>query len=494
MPDFVYDLPRLLAIYRTEQALARHNAPALRSLETAGFGPSRYQPLHSNSSRKTLGVLAGSFNPLTRGHMALVEAARRAGADAVLLLLPLRAIDKEAVTRASAVDRALMLTEWAAHQTNVGVAFVNRGLYVEQAVLLTAAFPDSRIMFIVGHDKIAQIFDPRYYEDRDVALRALFAQASFRVAPRAGQDDGALRALLTREENAPFAASVASLAVDANVDALSSTVVRERARVGAPWEALVPSEAAHFIREAQPYSPPMRLSGGEEIDLYGLRQAILHGAATGRLGLYPGNFEQLSRTAIADTEDGRATRRWIAEDLPRRGVDRIDDTVDQPIEALIRTLSDVDRGARLRAAQALGFRYATEAVEPLMRALGDEDHYVGEYAKDALVMIGAPAVSPLIQAIEDKGEHPTRRWRAAQALGSSGDARALEPLVAVLEDQGDDAAVRKIAAFYLGRLGDARALPVLERVRQDSAPAFSGRTVAEAAAHAIQLIERQRKT
>ncbi len=326
MTDFVYDLPRLLAIYRTEQALARHNEPALRSLGTAGIltaslcwqdagGPSGYQPLQSNSSQDTLGVLAGSFNPLTRGHVALAEAARHAGADAVLLLLPLRAVDKEAVTRASAADRALMLTEWASHQTNVGVAFVNRGLYVEQAALLTAAFPSSRIMFIVGHDKIAQIFDPRYYEDRDVALRALFAQASFRVAPRAGQDDGALRALLTREENAPFAASVASLAVDANVDALSSTVVRERARVGAPWEALVPSEAAHFIRETQPYAPPTLLPTGEEIDLYGLRQAILHGAATGRLGLYPGNFEQLSRTAITDTEEGRETRRWIAEDL-----------------------------------------------------------------------------------------------------------------------------------------------------------------------------------
>ncbi len=305
MPDFVYDLPRLLDIYRTEQALARQDEPALRYLTPAPI----------MSPPRTLGVLAGSFNPLTRGHMALVEAARRAGVDAILLLLPLRAVDKEAVTRASAVDRALMLTEWAAHHPGTGVALVNRGLYVEQAALLAALFPDSRIVFIAGHDKIAQIFDPRYYADRDAALRELFARASFRVAPRAGQGDGALRALLARAENTPFAASVAPLAVDADVDALSSTTVRERARADEPWEALVPDDVAHFIQEAAPYSPPTRLSDGEELDPYGLRQAILHGAATGRLGLYPGNFEQVYHGACAGTEEGRETRRWMVEDL-----------------------------------------------------------------------------------------------------------------------------------------------------------------------------------
>ncbi len=305
MPDFVYDLPRLLNIYRAEQALARQDEPALRYLTPAPIMPAPH----------TLGVLSGSFNPLTRGHAALLEAARRADVEAILLLLPLRAVDKEAVTRASAVDRALTLTEWALHHPGTTVALINRGLYVEQAALLADWFPDSRIVFIVGHDKIAQIFDPRYYEDRDGALRELFARASFRVAPRAGQGDGALRALLAQEENAPFAASVAPLAVDADVDALSSTTVRERARPGETWDTLVPPEAAHFIREAEPYAPPTRLSDGEEFDPYGLRLAILHGAATDRLGLDFGNFEHVYHMACADTEAGREMRRWMAEDL-----------------------------------------------------------------------------------------------------------------------------------------------------------------------------------
>ena len=38
---------------------------------------------------------------------------------------------------------------------------------------------------IYGYDKVVQIFDPRYYDDRDAALDRLFALSSLLVAPRA---------------------------------------------------------------------------------------------------------------------------------------------------------------------------------------------------------------------------------------------------------------------------------------------------------------------
>ena len=43
-----------------------------------------------------------------------------------------------------------------------------------------------RLVFLVGFDKIVQIFDPRYYDDREDALRQLFSVASFAVAPAGG--------------------------------------------------------------------------------------------------------------------------------------------------------------------------------------------------------------------------------------------------------------------------------------------------------------------
>jgi len=302
MNDFVHDLPRLLALYHAEQEVARRRTPVLRHLTPLPPAP------------RAIGVLAGSFNPLTRGHTALAEAARRVGLDGMLLLLPLRAVDKELVTRASAIDRALVLTEWARRHVGmgVGVALTNRGLYVEQAALLAARYPASRIVFVVGHDKIVQIFDPRYYTERDAALRALFTRASFRVAPRAGQDDAALRGLLSRDKNRPFAGGVAPLAIDTDVDALSSTVVRERARNGEAWEALVPDEAARFISAAHPYSPPTRLSDGEEIDRYGLRLALISAATAGRLD-EDVDLAELYRAACAGTTEGRRLRNALSE-------------------------------------------------------------------------------------------------------------------------------------------------------------------------------------
>jgi nicotinic acid mononucleotide adenylyltransferase len=297
----LYDLPRLLWLRAVEQQLQRQSEPALHVLRPLTQAPA------------TIAVLPGSFNPLTRGHEALVAAAWREDVDAVLLVLPVRAIDKEGVARAALVDRALVLLQWAARHGGTGVALVNRGLYLEQAALLAAQYPSSAITFLVGYDKVEQIFDPRYYTDRDAALEALFRLATLRVAPRQGRGTDALDALLQREENRRFAAHVTPLRLEADVDALSSTIVREAARAGQPWQALVPVETAVFLREALPYSAPLHLPNGEEIDAYGLRLALIDAAASGRLG--PGaDFAALCHQARAATPEGKRLRAWLARD------------------------------------------------------------------------------------------------------------------------------------------------------------------------------------
>src|SRR5438128_2405342 len=115
--DFVYDLPQLLWLRDAVARLSGQTTPAFHLHAPMGRAPG------------SIAVLSGSFNPLTRGHEALVAAAWREGVDAALLLLPVRAIDKEGVTRAALVDRALVLLQWAARHERVGVALVNRGLY-----------------------------------------------------------------------------------------------------------------------------------------------------------------------------------------------------------------------------------------------------------------------------------------------------------------------------------------------------------------------------
>jgi nicotinamide-nucleotide adenylyltransferase len=343
-PAFLYDLPRLLWLRKVEQQLQRQSEPALHVLRplspgtphppapspSRGEGEQRTSPLprtgrgaEKEASTSAFGggegafnsiaVLSGSFNPLTRGHEALITTARREGTDAVLIVQPVRAIDKEGVARAALVDRALVLLQWAARHEGVGLALVNRGLYLEQAALLAAPYPSSALTFLVGYDKVEQIFDARYYADRDAALEALFRLATLRVAPRQGRGHDALDALLQRQENRRFAAHVTPLLLEADVDALSSTSVREAARAGDPWETLVPVETAVFLRETLPYSAPVHLPDGEEIDAYGLRLALIEAAATGRLST-GADFAALCRDARAATPEGQRLRAWLAQD------------------------------------------------------------------------------------------------------------------------------------------------------------------------------------
>ena len=68
---------------------------------------------------------------------------------------------------------------------------------------------------------------------------------------------------------------------------------------------------------------------------------------------------------------------------------------------------------------------------------------------DKCIEIGAPAVKPLLVALQDK--EASVRWAAAGALGQIGDAGAVSSLVAALEDA--DAEVRGAAVQALTRIG-----------------------------------------
>jgi len=88
------------------------------------------------------------------------------------------------------------------------------------------------------------------------------------------------------------------------------------------------------------------------------------------------------------------------------------------------------------------------AVELLIKALEDDGFFVRTNARDALIMIGEPAVEPLIQAMHDEDDDV--REAAAVVLGEIGDARAIEPLTQALEDE--DYGVRRAAKEALEKI------------------------------------------
>jgi nicotinamide-nucleotide adenylyltransferase len=226
-------------------------------------------------------VFPGSFNPPTLAHLALLKQAwqfaRAHGPMQIFAALSTHITDKERVQRPILLDRIILLeTVLRKHVRHTGILLFNRGLYVEQAEAVYRAFPEvSKLYFLVGFDKIVQIFDPRYYEDRDVALTELFELADFLVAPRGEAGPEELRMLLDRPENRNYAKHVYMLPLSATYRDISSTRIRQ---VLSAHEQEIPSEVRRFIRETHVYEPPLELQDGTKIDQYGERMRAIESA------------------------------------------------------------------------------------------------------------------------------------------------------------------------------------------------------------------------
>jgi nicotinamide-nucleotide adenylyltransferase len=231
-------------------------------------------------------VFPAAFNPPTIAHLALLRQAQEfarsqtsgdTAQDAeqeprVYAAVSKQIIDKEGVQRPLLLDRLFLLREVIArHLAGVGIMLFNRGLYVEQAEAVRRCFPAvTRLTFLVGFDKILQIFDARYYRDRDQALRELFQLADLLVAPRGEGGEQEVRSLLARPENRPFASAVRILPFDPAYRAISSTRVRQQPQAHAQD---VPPEVWRFIVETHAYDAPP--AEGEAADPYGERMRML---------------------------------------------------------------------------------------------------------------------------------------------------------------------------------------------------------------------------
>jgi nicotinamide-nucleotide adenylyltransferase len=232
-------------------------------------------------------VFPGSFNPPTKAHLSLMRQARRLALQRnkqegksyrtvqLFAAMSKLTVDKEHVQHPLLLDRIVLLEKLLKQRLpHTGVMLFNRGLYVEQAEAIHSCFPNvQRLSFLIGYDKIVQILDPRYYTNRDTALRDLFALAELLVAPRADFGPQALTALLHQPDNQPFARHIHPLPFNDTYRNVSSTHIRQHPRA---YRHDVPREVRHFMRKTRAYDPPLRLADGTEIDYYGERVTVLH--------------------------------------------------------------------------------------------------------------------------------------------------------------------------------------------------------------------------
>lgn len=217
-------------------------APELRWVRRARRG------LGAADARPRLGVLGGTFNPVTRAHLALAEAAQRElTLGEVVFVLP-ATLPHRAPEEASLDERLALLEAALAPQDSFSLAVCSGGLFLEMAAALRPHYAAATTFyFLVGSDAAERIL--RWdYADPEKALREMFAAFDLIVAGRPGAPALPAEARLAR-----YQAQIHPLALPPDVQAISATAVRERVRAGEPFEELVGPEVATAIRRAGLY-------------------------------------------------------------------------------------------------------------------------------------------------------------------------------------------------------------------------------------------------
>jgi nicotinate-nucleotide adenylyltransferase len=182
-----------------------------------------------------LGILPGTFNPVTVAHLALATAGLEA-VDQVLLVLP-RVLPHKVWSGASFDDRVSLLLEAVAGEERLSVASTDSGLFVEIAEECRESYGAGvKLSFLCGADAAERIANWDYGDP--AAFAHMMRQFDLLVAERGGR----------------FALPHRPLKLEGDHAAVSASEVRERIARGDSWEHLVPAAVRDRVREI--YSAP----------------------------------------------------------------------------------------------------------------------------------------------------------------------------------------------------------------------------------------------
>jgi len=183
-----------------------------------------------------LGILSGTFNPPTRAHLALGEAALEV-VDEVLFVMP-RVLPHKSYEGVGFADRLRMLEEATSDHPRFSVAATERGLFIDIARECRAVFgPKAALAFLCGRDAAERAVHWDY--GRPGAFLEMLQEFELLVAARKGS--------LQIPEG--MASRIHHLPAVAGYDDVSATQVRRRIRCAEPWEDLVPTRIVPLVRQ-----------------------------------------------------------------------------------------------------------------------------------------------------------------------------------------------------------------------------------------------------
>jgi nicotinate (nicotinamide) nucleotide adenylyltransferase len=182
-----------------------------------------------------LAILPGAFNPPTRAHLAMAEAALSV-ADEVLFVLP-RAFPHKQYSGAAFDTRVAWLQAALAGNPRFSLAAADRGLFIDIAREAGADYGQATELFILcGRDAAERIVNWDYGPGEDI--RKQLEVFALLVASRGGP----------YQPPPEMRDRVRPIALPAEVEQISSTEVRRRIQAGEPWESLVPARIVPMIR------------------------------------------------------------------------------------------------------------------------------------------------------------------------------------------------------------------------------------------------------
>lgn len=196
----------------------------------------------------SVGLLAGSFDPMTVAHAALAEAL---GTGLTLLVWSPATLPKEAgpggdpsppLLGPEEVLRSVLA--WCGPRPWARAAVCSHGLLADQVEAVAESFPRSRVLVGMGSDKLRQLLDPRWYEDRATVLDRLFERAEVAVAIRSGDSPDVL-------DPAPrWSGRIRTVRLPPDMAGISSRAVRDAVRRGEDVSRLVPADVLPFVTAA----------------------------------------------------------------------------------------------------------------------------------------------------------------------------------------------------------------------------------------------------
>lgn len=183
-----------------------------------------------------LGILPGTFNPVTVAHLALAHAARRLCGE-VLFVLP-RVFPHKPYSGASLQQRLELLDSALAPGAPFSLAVAEGGLFAEIADECRQAYgPDVRLSFLCGRDAAERIAGWDYGSPG--AFADMLHRFDLLVARREGEFT------LTSE----LASAMERLDIPPEIEIVSATEVRTRLARGEAWEHMVPPPIRQRVRE-----------------------------------------------------------------------------------------------------------------------------------------------------------------------------------------------------------------------------------------------------